>query len=135
MSIRFLSPHNVAHGANAISNCREARVTNRLSDVRRLVGDAEAYATRIVGFQPAGEVTIVTEDVAQALSIAPGTSATLSFDVKAADGASDKTVTAVNAVYLGPVEDLGDARSGAGVATMQFVCHSADGSTNPISIA
>jgi hypothetical protein len=135
MSIRFLNPHNVAHGVNTISACREARVSNRMSDVRRLGGDGEAYATSVVGFQPAAEVTIVTEDVAQALSIAPGTKTTLSFDVKAADGGDDKTITAANAVYLGPAEDLGDAKSGPGVATMQFVCHSSDGSTNPISIA
>jgi hypothetical protein len=134
MSIRFLSPHNVAHGANAIAKCREARVSNQLRDVRRLAGDSEAYAKRVAGFQPAAEVTVVTEDVAQALAIAPGTKATLSFDVKAADGTGDKTVTAANAVYLGPAEDLGDGRSGAAVATMHFACHSSDGSTNPISI-
>ena len=48
---------------------------------------------------------------------------------------SDKTVTGANAVYLGPVEELGEARSGAGSATMQFVCWCSDGSSNPISIA
>jgi len=135
MSIRFLDPHNVTHGETSIAQCRQASVNNRLSDVRRLAGDAEAFPTRAVGLQPASEVTIVTEDVAQALSIAPGTTATLSFDVKAADGGDDKTVTASNAVYLGPSEDLSGAKSGPGIATMQFVCASSDGSTNPISIA
>lgn len=135
MSIRFLNPHNVTHGETTIAKCREASVSNRMSDVRRLAGDAEAYPTRAVGFQPASEISIVTEDVAQALSIAPGTKATLSFDVKAGDGGDDKTVTATNALYLGPAEDLGDAKSGPGVATMQFTCYSSDGSTNPISIA
>ena len=135
MSVRFLNPHNVTHGVNAIANCREVSVSNRLADVRRLVGDANVFPERVAGFQPASEVTLVTEDVAQALSIAPGTSATLSFDVKAADGGADKTVTGVNAVYLGPVENMGDAKFGPGVATMQFVCYSSDGTTNPISIA
>ena len=135
MSIRFLDPHNVTHGETSIAKCREATVNNRLSDVRRLAGDAEKYPTTTVGFQPAGEISIVTEDVAQALSIAPGTQATLSFDVKADDGGSDKTVTATGALYLGPAENLGTAKAGPGVATMQFVCASSDGSTNPISIA
>ena len=59
MSIRFLNPHNVTHGAAAISKCREASVRNRLSDVRRLAGDAEAYPTRAVGFLPESEIGIV----------------------------------------------------------------------------
>ena len=82
MSIRFLNPHNVTHGETSIAKCREASVSNRLSDVRRLAGDAERYPATTVGFQPASEISIVTEDVAQALSIAPGTQATLSFDVR-----------------------------------------------------
>jgi len=135
MAIRVLNPHNVKHGANAIAACREARVSNRLADVRRLAGDGEAWATRVAGFQPEADVTIVTEDVAQALAIAPGTKAALSFDVRAADGGADKTVTAANAVYLGPVEDLGGAKSGPGAAAMRFACASTDGSANPISIA
>ena len=135
MSIRFLNPHNVSHGETTIAACREASVRNRLTDVRRLAGDASAFPERAVGFQPASEITLTTEDVETALTIAPGTTATLRFDAAAADGSSDKTVTATNAVYLGPAEDLGDVKSGPGVARMQFVCYSSDGSTNPISVA
>ncbi|HUU42666.1 MAG TPA: hypothetical protein VMX57_02745 [Planctomycetota bacterium] len=135
MSIRFLNPHNVTHGEAGIAKCREASVRSRAGDVRRLSADAKPFPVRTVALQPVSEITLVTEDVVQALAIAPGTTATLSFDVSAADGSADKTVTATNAVYLGPAEDLGGAKSGPGVASMQFVCHSSDGNTNPISIA
>ena len=40
-----------------------------------------------------------------------------------------------NAVYLGPVEDYGEEKSGPGVARMHFVCWSSTGSTNPISMS
>lgn len=134
MSVRFLNPHNVSHGETSISKCREASVQSRFAEVKNLFGDGSAYPERSAGFQPVCEIDIVTEDIVQALSIAPGTSASLSFDVADAEGGSDKTITGANAVYMGPVENLGDVKSGPGTATMHFVCYSSDGSTNPISI-
>ena len=109
MSVRFLNPHNVTHGSNAIAKCREASIRARFSEVKHLFGDGSAFAKRAAGFRPGCELSLVTEDVARALSTAPGTTATLSFNVADAEGGADKTVTAANAVYLGPAEDLGGA--------------------------
>ena len=135
MSVRFLNPHNVVHGEETIAKCREASIRSRFTEVSTLFGDASPYPQRSAGFQPVCEIDIVTEDIANALSIAPGTTASLSFDVADAEGGDDKTVTGTHAVYMGPVEDLSGAKSGPGTATMHFVCYSSDGSTNPISIA
>lgn len=135
MSVRFLSPHNVTHGGNGITKCREANVSSRFTDVRHLFGDGSAYSERSAGFQPVCEITIVTEDTVAALStIAPGTKASLSFDVADAEGGDDKTVTGANAVYMGPVEGFATEESGPASANMHFVCYSSDGSTSPISI-
>ena len=134
MSVRFLNPHDVSHGQEAISKCREASISSRFTEVRTLFGDASPYPQRSAGFQPVCEIDIVTEDIVKALSIAPGTTASLSFDIADAEGGNDKTVTGTNAVYMGPVEDVGKAKSGPATATMHFVCYSSDGSTNPISI-
>ncbi|HUW57948.1 MAG TPA: hypothetical protein VMZ92_15005 [Planctomycetota bacterium] len=135
MSVRFLNPHNVSHGEESISKCRQASVRSRFTEVRTLFGDASPFPERSAGFQPVCEIDVVTEDVVKALSIAPGTTAALSFDVADAEGGDDKTVTGANAVYMGPVEDVGRDKSGPATATMHFVCYSSDGSTNPISIA
>ena len=135
MSVRFLNPHNVTHGTKAITKCREVSVGARLGEVKDLFGDGEAFAKHAAGFRPACEVTLVTEDVAAALSIAPGTAAALTFDVADAEGGSDKTVTASNAVCMGPTEDFGGGKFGPGSANLRFLCTSPDGSTNPISIS
>ena len=135
MSVRFLNPHNVSHGQEGISKCREASISSRFTEVKTLFGDASPYPERSAGFQPVCEIDIVTEDIVEALSIAPGTTASLSFDVADAEGAGDKTVTGTNAVYMGPVEGLSGAKSGPGAATMHLVCYSSDGLTYPISIA
>ena len=135
MSVKFLNPHNVSHGEETIAKCRQATIRTRFARVKELFGDGGAYPERAVGLEPSSEITIVTEDIVKAAAIAPGTTASLSFDVADAEGGNDKTVTGANAVYLGPVEELGEAKSGAASATMQFVCWSSDGSSNPISIA
>jgi hypothetical protein len=103
--------------------------------VRQLIGDDAVFPEAAAGFEPHCEIEIVTEDVEAALSIVPGTKATLTFDVSDAEGGSDKTVTGVNAVYLGPVEDFGELKAGPGVAVMHFVCWSSTGSSNPISMS
>jgi|GEM_PF-3524051 hypothetical protein len=135
MSVRFLNPHDVTHGSQGIANCRQARIQARFAEVKSLFGDAKAFPMRAAGFEPVAEIDLVTEDVVKALSIAPGTCATLSFHVADAQGGTDKTITGANAVYMGPVEEMGEAKSGAGTATMHFVCWSTTGGTNPISIA
>ena len=135
MSVRFLNPHNVVHGEETIAKCREAFIRSRFAEVKNLFGDASPYPQRSAGFQPVCEIDIVTEDIVKALSIAPGTMAPLSFDVVDAEGGDDKIVTGSKAVYMGPVEDVGEVKSGPATATMHFVCYSSDGSTNPISIA
>jgi len=134
MSVKFLNPHNVTHGAESIERCRQALLRARFAEVRNLFGDGAPFPRRAAGFEPVSEIDIVTEDIVKAISIAPGTCATLSFHVADAEGGSDKTVTGANAVYLGPVEEVGEAKSGPAVATMHFVCWSSNGSTNPISI-
>ena len=135
MSVRFVNPHNVSHGAASIAKCREAKVSSRCAEVRQLIGDDAVFPEAAAGFEPHGEIEIVTEDVAAALSIVPGTKATLTFDVGDGEGGGDKTVTGVNAVYLGPAEDFGEPKAGPGVATMHFVCWSSTGSSNPISMS
>lgn len=135
MSVKLLNPHNVSHGEQMIAACRQASIRVRFAEVRNLFGDAAAFPKRTAGFQPVCEVDLVTEDVVMALSIAPGTTAALSFDVADAEGGSDKTITGANAVYMGPADEVGDQKAGPGTAMMQFVCYSSDGSSNPISIA
>jgi hypothetical protein len=134
MSVRFLNPHNVKHGTTAVEKCVEARVENRIREAKRLYGDGSAWPKRVAAIGLASEIHLVTEDVVTALSIAPGTTATLTFDAADAEGGSDKTVSCANAVYLGPVGELGDVKAGAGRAVMHFVCWSAGGG-NPISIS
>jgi hypothetical protein len=134
MSVRFLNPHNVMHGSNAIGKCREASVSARFGEVKSLFGDASAFSKRSAGFRPTCEITLVTEDVAKALSIAAGATAALSFNVADAEGGADKTISAANATCLGPAEEFAGGKSGAGVATLQFVCWSASGG-NPISVS
>jgi len=134
MSVRFLNPHDVTHGSQGIANCRLARIRVRFTEVKSLFGDAKAFAMRAAGFEPVAEIEIVTEDVVKAASIAPGTCATLVFHAADAQGGTDKTVTGANAVYMGPAEEMGEAKSGAGTATMRFVCWYTNGSSNPISI-
>jgi hypothetical protein len=134
MSVRFLNPHAVTHGSQGIANCRQARIRARFTEVKSLFGDGKAFPTRAAGFEPVAEIDLVTEDVVKAVTIAPGTCATLVFHVADAQGGTDKTITGVNAVYMGPVEEMGEAKSGAGTATMHFVCWSTSGATNPISI-
>ena len=102
MSVRFLNPHDVTHGSQGIANCRQARIQARFAEVKSLFGDAKAFPMRAAGFEPVAEIDLVTEDVVKALSIAPGTCATLSFHVADAQGGTDKTITGANAVYMGP---------------------------------
>ena len=135
MSVRFLNPHNVSHGAASIAKCREATVRSRCAEVRELIGDDAVFPQAAAGLAPHCDVEIVTEDVSAALSIVPGTKATLSFDVADAEGGDDKTVTALNAVYLGPSEEFAGAKKGPALAMMHFVCWSSTGSTNPISMS
>ena len=99
-----------------------------------MFGDASAFAKRAAGLRPGCEVTIVTEDVTKALSIAPGATAALSFNVADAEGGADKTITAANATYLGPAEDFAGGKSGPGTATLRFACWSANGG-NPITVS
>lgn len=135
MSVRFLNPHNVLHGAVTIAKCREARVSSQCAEVRQLIGDDAVFPEAVEATEPHCEIEIVTEDVVAALSIVPGTKSTLTFDAADAEGGDDVTVTGLNAVYLGPSEDFGETKAGPGVATMRFVCWSSTGSTNPISIS
>ena len=135
MSVRFLNPHNVVHDEETIAKCREVSISHRLTEIKTLFGDGFLYPTCAAGFQPVCDIHVVTEDIVQALSIAPGTAASLSFDVADAEGGDDKTVTGTHAVYMGPAEEVGGDKSGPATATMHFVCYSSDGSTNPISIA
>ncbi len=133
MSMRFLNPKNVTHGAQAIAKVREVRVEARMTDVRRYFGDGAAFAKRAAAFRPAVEIAVVTEDVTQALSISPGATAALSFQVVDAETGATKTIGAANATYVGPSEEFAGAKSGPGVATMPFACWSASGG-NPITI-
>jgi len=135
MSVKFLNPHNVTHGSASIAKCRRALIRARFAEVRHLFGDGAAFPRRAAGFEPVCEIDIVTEDIVKALSIAPGTCGSLSFDVADAEGGADKTVTGADAVYMGPVEEMGEVKSGPAVATMHFVCWSSNGTTHPIGIA
>ena len=85
MSVRYLNPKNVTHGTQSITKVREVRVDARATEVRRWFGDGAANAKLAAALQPAVEVSVVTEDAAQALSIAPGATATLSFQVSDAE--------------------------------------------------
>ena len=134
MSVRFLNPKNVLHGTQSIAKVREVRVEARMTDVRRWFGDGSAFAKLAAAFRPAVEITVVSEDVTQALAIAPGATATLSFQVVDAETGATKTVTAAKATYVGPSEDFGGPKQGPAVATLPFACWSTTG-TNPISIA
>ena len=135
MSVRFLNPHNVKHGTTTIAKCREAVVNARCGEAKGLRGDGQAYASRVAALDPRSEVEVVTEDVALALTLALGRKASLTFDLVDAEGGTDKTVTCANAVYLGPAEELHDAKPGPSTATLRFECASADGVVNPISIS
>ena len=133
MSVRYLNPKNVTHGTQSIAKVREVRVDARATEVRRWFGDGAANAKLAAAFQPAVEVSVVTEDAAQALSIAPGATATLSFQVSDAETGATKTIAAACATYVGPSEGFGGPRSGPAVATMPFACWSTTGA-NPISV-
>ncbi len=133
MSVRFLNPKNVTFGAQAIAKVSEARVDARATEVRQYFGDGSPYPKRTAAFQPAVEITLVAEDVTQALALSPGATAALSFQVTDAETGATKTISAATATYVGPSGDFGGSKRGPATATLPFACWSMSGG-NPITI-
>ncbi len=134
MSVRFLNPRNVTHGGQPIAKVREVRVDARMADVRRYFGDGAAWPKHAAAFRPTVDVTVVTEDATRPLTLSPGLTAELRFEVTDAETGATKTITAVAATYVGPSEEFGGPKSGPAVATMPFACWNPTGG-NPISIS
>lgn len=133
MSVRYLNPKNVTFAGQPIAKVREVRVESRMSEVRRYFGDGAAQAKHVAMFRPVVDVTVSTEDATQPLSLTPGLTAALSFQVVDAETGAVKTITAAYASYVGPSQEFGGVKAGPGVATMPFACWNPAGG-NPISV-